>query len=80
MSQNITYSRKQREDMTKYVKMLNEECSENNYKNIEEKINEIGEAYYGDIQSQIYWDNLKLELLIFWEKVEKFFNRFKRKK
>lgn len=60
--------------------MLNEKPSKDNYKNIEEQLNEMREVYYGDILGQLEWDSLKLKLLMFWEKVEKFFNRFKRKK
>ena len=60
--------------------MLNEKPSKDNYKNIEEQLNEMREVYYGDILGQLEWDTLKLRLLIFWSKVVEFFNRFKRKK
>lgn len=66
--------------MEKYIKMLNEKPSKDNYKNIEEQLNEMREVYYGDILGQLEWDTLKLRLLIFWSKVVEFFNRFKRKK
>lgn len=45
MSRNYTPSIRQRKDMAKYIAMLSKEHSENDYKNIEEKFNAIGESY-----------------------------------
>ena len=61
--------------------MLNEKPSEKDYKNIEEKFNEIREVYYGGgMPESIISTDVKIWFLNAYIKIASFLRRFKRNK